>query len=204
MAAHYAPGAYDTRRDCYRYENKASQTAMCMQPQYKDAQIVNGRMYIQAVGLVAPTDTGLDPGTAALLVAEQSGNSWRPVLAKDGVDCGVRGDCSASDVKQVQLGTNVRGWMLTSGAMAAGGGSQAVAILAPWGNTIRELGSFETMSEADSRHTYDIHPDASAAAPVYPLLRLKINRKRVQVGKEHIPFNMRQGRYQSKHNLSKP
>ncbi len=161
------PEGFDAEHQCWKatYGDGEAAMAYCMRPLPPSAVLEEGRQIIYVATASAADIEGnaayrygaVDPGMFDAFRLSVAPNGKATVTAsRKGMDFGSAGDCGCVNADLVALGTNVHGWVFSSGGTAQGTTTATHSLVAPVGNTFMDVGGIPQYVEDDQDVEYRI------------------------------------------------
>lgn len=161
------PDGFNAEHRCWKatYGEGDASMAYCMRPLPPSAVTEEGRQIVYVATASAADIEGnaayrygaVDPGMfdAFRLSVAPDGKATVTAFRK-GMDFGSAGDCGCVNADLVALGTNVHGWVFSSGGTAQGTTTATHSLIAPIGNTFMDVGGIPQYVEDDQEVEYRI------------------------------------------------
>lgn len=209
LRSHY-PAGYDEANRCWRTTRGEGDdaAAYCMRPLPEHAIQDNGSTWIY-LALASASDIReqpdylygqVDAGMMDAFKLRVGSDGTAEVVAKGlGLAFGSAGDCGCANAVFVQVGSRAHGWMFTSGGTWQGTTVASHALVAPVGDTFKDVVALPRFVEGDQsiEQRVAILPpaaDSDADAEWYPL-RLSRWRAGTQMDEARLEFDAASSRY---------
>lgn len=179
LQAHYSEG-YDDATRCWHTDRGEGDeaTAYCMRP-LPEQVVRQGDTTWVYMALASASDIRnnpdylygqVDPGVMDAFKLRIAADGTTEVVARGlGLPFGSAGDCGCTNAEFVQVGPRTHGWMFTSGGTWQGTTVASHALVAPVGDTFKDVAALPRYVEGDQSAEYRL---AIAPAPTgdwYPL-----------------------------------
>jgi len=200
------PEGFDIAHGCWKahYGRGDDAMAYCMRPLPANVVTESGRrvIYVATASTTdiegnpeysyGATDAGVFDAFRAAVTADGNASITH---AGTGMGFGTVGDCGCASADFVALGPDVHGWVFSSGGTWQGVTVSTHALVAPIGDTFKDVADIPQYVEEDQHIEYRIAiADARGTSTWFPLIVSKYRNAR-KLGERTVPFDEARGLY---------